>query len=50
MKSKEELEDAESSTEQAMGGKGRTGKRSMSCEEEVKASGGKEESKTHRRS
>lgn len=35
----------------AIGGKGRTQeKRSMSCEEEGKASRGKEESKTHKRS
>lgn len=45
------MEDLERSGEQAMGGEGRTqGKRSMSCEEEGKASGGMGESKTHKRS
>lgn len=46
-----EMGDVERSGEQAMGGEGRTqGRRSMSSEEEGKASGGKEESKTHKRS
>lgn len=46
-----EMEDVERSGDKAMGGEGRTqGKRSMSCEEEGKASGGKDESKTHKRS